>query len=94
MLWSGLDLLPIFDFKDKHSVEAHALSCRVKYVRLIKRIIAGKVRWFVQLVLEGEPLQKLKNIVSDKVCGLDIGPSTIAIVGKVKFIPMQVQRPN
>jgi transposase len=86
VIWSGLDLLPIFDFKDKYGVEAHALSCRVKYVRLVKRGLPENTRWFVQLVLEGMPLQKQRNAVSEEVVGLDIGPSTIAIVGEKEAV--------
>jgi transposase len=82
VLWRGLDLEPIFDPEDKHGVEAHALSCRVKYLRLVKKIVRGKVRWSVQLVLEGLPCQKEKNTFSYNTCSLDIGPSTIAGVGE------------
>ena len=82
VLWSGLKLAPLFDLKDKHGVEAHALSCRVKYLRLVKRVIKGNTFWFVQLVLEGTAHQKEKNAISKDACGLDIGPSTIAAVGE------------
>jgi putative transposase len=54
----------------------------VKYLRLVKRGIGGATRWAVQLILAGIPHQKKKNIISDAVCGLDIGPSTIAAVGE------------
>jgi putative transposase len=82
VLWNGLNLEPLFDLKDKYGVEAHALSCRVKYLRLVKWIIKEKDRWFVQFVLDGLPVQKTKNIISNNTCGLDIGPSTIAAVGE------------
>jgi putative transposase len=82
VLWGGLTLQPIFDLKDKHGVEAHALSCRVKYLRLVKRTINCEARWSVQLILEGAPHQKSKNVISENTCGLDIGPSTIAAVGE------------
>lgn len=82
VLWSGLKLKSLFDLKDKHGVEAHALSCRVKYLRLVKRTIKGQARWFVQLVLEGTAHHKEKHTISEGVCGLDIGPSTIAAVGE------------
>jgi hypothetical protein len=78
--WSGLTLMPVFDLKDKHGVEAHALSCRVKYLQLVKRAINNETRWSVQLVLEGAPQKKAKNSISDDTSGLDIGPSTIALV--------------
>ena len=55
VIWSGLTLIPVFDLKDTHCLEAHAQFCRVKYLRLIKRIIGGKTRWPVQLNLAGAP---------------------------------------
>jgi transposase len=82
VLWSGLKLAPLFDLKDKHGLEVHALSCRVKYLRLVKRTVNCEARWSVQLILEGIPHQKEKNTISDNTCGLDIGPSTIAAVGE------------
>jgi len=74
--WKGLKLKCIIDVSDK--VVIHGLSHRVKFCRIVKRIFNGKVRFFVQLALEGEPLQKFK--APDKIAGLDIGPSTIAVV--------------
>jgi len=76
VLWKGLKLKCIIDPNDK--VVIHGLSHRVKYCRIIKRIFNGKSRFFVQLALEGEPLQKFK--APDGIVGLDIGPSTIAVV--------------
>ena len=80
--WCGLVLPARIDTKDKWGVQAHALSCRVKYVRLLRRTLRGRVRWYAQLVLGGSPLWKAKNSVRTDVVGLDIGPSTIACVGK------------
>lgn len=82
VLWSGLKLQPLFDLKDKHGLEVHALSSRVKYLRLVKRTVNCEPRWSVQLVLDGTPHQKEKNTISANTCGLDIGPSTIAAVGE------------
>lgn len=82
VLWSGLKLHPVFDFKDTHGVEAHALACKVKFLRLVKRTISGTTRWAVQLILEGTPHQKEKNIISEDEAALDIGPSTVAGVGE------------
>jgi len=78
VLWKGLKLKCIEDKNDE--VVTHGLSHRVKYCRIIKRIFNGKVRFFVQLVLEGKPLIKDKNKPADDIVGLDIGPSTIAVV--------------
>jgi len=76
VFWKGLKLKAIIDAND--AVVVHGLSHRVKYCRIVKRIFNGKARFFVQLVLEGESLQKFK--APDKIVGLDIGPSTIAVV--------------
>ena len=80
--WSRLNLYAMFDKKDKHGVQAHALQSKVKYCRIVRNVIKGKQRFYVQLVLSGFPKIKTKNIISnDKAC-IDIGPSTIALVSK------------
>lgn len=79
--WSGLSLHPLFDQKDKYGIGAHALASQIKYLRLVKRSFKGEARWFVQLVLTGQPLAKEKNKATTNTVGLDIGPSTIAVVG-------------
>ena len=82
ILWDGLSIPLLFDPKDRHGVQAHALLHRIKYVRLIKRRLRGKIRFYAQLILEGKPLIKKKQILGDGKVGLDIGPSTIAVFGK------------
>jgi len=77
--WLGLKLEAIIDASDP--VIAHGLSSRVKYVRVVRRKIEGRNRFYVQLVCEGKPYQKEKNQVGEGDVGLDIGPSTIAAVG-------------
>ena len=79
---SKLELKPIYDFKDKYGLETHALSCRTKYVRLVMRMIKGYPVWYAQLIKEGRPLIKSRNNAKKGIVGLDIGPSTIAIVSK------------
>lgn len=81
IFWKGLELDILFDKKDTYGIQKYALSCKVKYVRLIRRNIKGNIRFFAQLILEGKPLVKKKNPISEKIIGLDIGPSTIAVVG-------------
>ena len=78
IVWSGLKLPIMFDMKDKHGVQAHALECRIKYVRIICRKLSGKNRFYTQLVQEGKP--KVKHPIANGVVGLDLGPSTIAAV--------------
>jgi putative transposase len=76
--WSGLHLAAIIDPKDQ--VIAHGLRSRVKYVRLVRRKLNGTPRYHAQLICEGQPFRKEKNTIGQDTVGLDIGPSTIAIV--------------
>lgn len=78
--WSGVFLSALLDPRDP--VITHALSCRVKYVRLVRRKLRGRDRFYAQLVCEGAPYRKPYHRVGDAEVGLDIGPSTIAVVGE------------
>ena len=82
--WRGLKLPIIFDKKDPYFIEAHAINSKVKFCRIIRKNIKGKHRYFVQLILEGNPLVKEKNTTKDAIVGLDIGPSTIAFFNPEK----------
>ena len=88
IVWSSgrmkLSLKPQYDIKDKDGLEAYALSCRTKYVRLVQRQIKGNTAWYAQLVQEGLPYLKSKHKRSNGVVGLDIGPSSIAVVGETQ----------
>ena len=67
----------------------HGLAHRIKYVRLLRRRASSPqaqgadctgYRYYAQLVLEGVPYQKPKHQAGTATVGLDLGPSTIAIV--------------
>ena len=73
---SKLELDCIVDTNDP--VVRHGIEQRVKYCRLVKRKLNTKIRFFVQLVLEGSTYLKPQFNSPDKEVGLDIGPSTIA----------------
>ena len=87
LLW-GDDRLPaLIDRTDP--VVTYGLHHPIKYARLIQRQAsssraegadrAGR-RYFVQLALEGVPYQKPKHRIGHDTVGLDLGPSTIALV--------------
>jgi len=78
--WLGMKLEAIIEAGDP--VVAHGLASRVKFVRLVRRKLSDRNRFYVQLVCEGKPYQKPKNAPGKGVVGLDIGPSTIAVVGE------------
>lgn len=78
LIWNGLSI-PLL-VKPNDAVQAHGLNSPVKYVRIVKREIRGRTRWFAQLVNEGQPYRKPKNVTVPGIVGLDIGPSTVAVV--------------
>ncbi len=89
LMW-GKDSLPaLIDWNDP--VIKHGLDQRIKYARLVRRRATSARaagadrdgnRYFVQLIVEGTPHQKKKNTVGTDTIGLDIGPSSLAIVAK------------
>jgi hypothetical protein len=67
----------------------YGLAHRIKYARLVQRPASGpraqgadaqSQRYFVQLALSGVPYHKPKHQVGSDTVGLDLGPSTLAIV--------------
>ena len=84
--WLDLEFDVIYDQIDKYGVQAHALSCNVKYVRFVHKFKKGKDCFYMQLILEGIPKEKSNYSVKDGVVGLDIGVSTIAAFGEEKAL--------
>lgn len=83
--WSGLVLPVIFDPNDdwQHRVLAEH---RTKYVRIVWREIHGKTRVYAQFAQEGLPPPRKGHAIGTEVIGIDIGPSTIAVVGETSSI--------
>jgi hypothetical protein len=87
LLW-GTDQIPArIDVNDP--VVAHGLRSRIKYARLLRRKASSPRaqgadvtghRYFVQLIVEGKPFLKPKNRPGQDTLGLDLGPSTLAVV--------------
>jgi transposase len=102
----GKDRLPaIIDWEDP--VVKYGLDHHIKYARLVRRKASSPqargadsqgYRYYVQLALEGTPYQKLEHKPGSDVIGLDLGPSTIAIVpreGEARLVPLcEELRPN
>jgi hypothetical protein len=87
LLWGEDHLLALIDWKDV--VVAYGLRQRIKYARLVRRKASSPQaqgadgegnRYFVQVIVEGTPYQKAKNQPGTDTMGLDIGPSTLAVV--------------
>lgn len=70
----------LYKIDKENPYHQHALKHRVKFARIIKKVINGKSRWYVQMVLEGLPYQAPENTTkAGSKVGLDLGPRTIAI---------------
>jgi putative transposase len=78
--WGGLELKALIESNDP--VVLHGLNSKVKYVRLVRRKVARKNRFYAQLVGSGKPLIKPQNSLGKGDVGLDLGPSTIAVVSE------------
>jgi hypothetical protein len=98
LIWKKDHLLAHIDWNDP--VVKHGLDQRIKYTRLPRRKASSQqaqgadgegYRYYVQLALEGRPYQKPKNRAGSAIIGIDLGPSTIAIVpqrGKAHLRPL------
>ena len=60
----------------------HGLSCPVKYVRLVRRRVGLRNRFYAQLVCQGTPYRKPQHQLGSGIVGLDLGPSTLAVVAE------------
>lgn len=98
LVWGKDRLVAMIDWHDP--VVCHGLRHPIKYARLVRRKASSPnaqgadvqgYRYFVQLALAGRPYQKKKHTVGRDVVGLDLGPSTIAIVsceGEACLLPL------
>ena len=78
VVWCGLTIDAIYDLDNPY--HRHGLNSPVKFVRIIRKTIKGKERWFVQLVLEGLPYANPKNYASNAEVGIDLNVSNVAFV--------------
>jgi hypothetical protein len=76
--WNNLILPLVVKSKDTYAHEA--LSEKVKFCRILRKWVRGKVKYYVQLVIDGFPPQKKKHRRQEGKVGIDIGISTMAIV--------------
>ncbi len=80
VLWGPLTLAARIPADDP--VVAHALASHIKDVRLVRRVLNGRGRFFVQLVCAGKPCRKAKHSIGTGVAGIDPGPRTFGLAGE------------
>lgn len=88
ILWNGLSIPVMIDYKNKYECEA-IIQHEVSYCRIIRHYGKNSIHYTVQLIMEGNPPVKyneatgeVRHPVGSGDVGLDIGPSTIAIVSE------------
>jgi hypothetical protein len=89
LIWHDDRLAVLIDWEDP--VVAHGLAQPIKYARLVRRPSSSRraqgadrqgERYAVQLALKGMPMHKPRHTEGSDTVGLDLGPSSIAIVSQ------------
>jgi hypothetical protein len=98
LLWHDDHLRALIDWDDP--VVAHGLAQAIKYARLVRRRASSPrakgadaqgERYCVQLVLKGLPHHKPKHTAGSDTIGLDLGPTSLAIVprqAEAQLVPL------
>ena len=83
IIWNELNIPVIIKNNDLYAQKA--IQDKVKYCRIVRKMIRGKYKYYVQLVMEGFPPIKynsetgeIKNDIGTGNVGVDIGTRTIA----------------
>ena len=74
-------------------VIAHGLACPIKRVRIVRRKLNGRDRFFVQLVCAGQPYRNPAAVTGQGVIGLDPGPRSFGIAGVDWGYPVDLSTP-
>ena len=90
--WLGMKIPVIIKRNDKYA--QNCFLNKLLYCRLLKKIINGKSKYYVQITFEGTPPKKHKFGEENEV-GIDIGTSTIAVVSdkevKLKILAENIE---
>ncbi len=98
LLWHHDRLRALIDWDDP--VVSHGLAHEIKYARLVRRRASSSraqgadregERYFVQLVLTGQPHHKPRHTIGTDTIGLDLGPQSLAIVprqAEARLVPL------
>ncbi|MFB2977509.1 zinc ribbon domain-containing protein [Microseira sp. BLCC-F43] len=58
----------------------HALNSPIKFCRMIRKTVKSKQGWYLQLVCEGLPYTKPKNLIGEGIVGIDLNVSGVGVV--------------
>ncbi|MBB6514454.1 hypothetical protein GGQ92_003307, partial [Gracilibacillus halotolerans] len=83
--WNGLTVSVVIKRNDVYAQTAIENN-KIKYCRIVRKLVRGKNKFYIQLVMEGVPPTKynketgeVKHSISEGKVGIDIGTQTIAI---------------
>ena len=83
ILWDGLKIPVVIDYNNYY--ENQALKSEIAYCQIVRKLIRGKYKYYVQIVFKGTPPIKIdnetgevKHYIGEGDVGIDIGTSTIA----------------
>lgn len=101
--WNDLEIPVIIRKNDLFVEECLALH-KVKYCRIVRKVIRGKEIYYVQLIMDGIPPEKRVNNTGairhkknpNKRVGKDIGTSTVAVASEAKvfIVPIAPRVPE
>lgn len=87
ILWHGLKMTVVIKQNDFYAQQA--IQDRIKFCRIARKLIRGKYKYYVQLMIEGIPPMKFNNNTGEIKhdiglgnVGIDIGTRTIAYSSK------------
>ncbi len=78
--WSGLTFPAQLAPEGKDRWQQESLARKTKLCRLVWRNLRGRRRWYIQLLQEGTSPRKQE--IGTGTVGLDVGPSTVAMVAE------------
>lgn len=81
--WNGM-IIPVKIRKNDYYAKEVLDQNEISYCRIVRKSFKNGYRYFVQIVLRGLPPVKPNRMVNNKKgeVGIDIGPSTIAVIGE------------
>ena len=87
LIWNGLSIPVQIDWNN--SYECQAVQSDIAYCRIIRKYVRNGYKFYVQVVFKGTPPVKfdiktgeVKHPIGNGDVGIDIGTSTIAVVGE------------
>lgn len=87
MIWNDLRIPVVIDYDNDY--EYQAMQSDICYCRIVRKFIRNKYKFYVQIVLKGNPPVKvdtatgeIKHGIGNGDIGIDIGTSTIAIASQ------------